>query len=437
MAGVWIKSKTYPGVRFRLHPTRKHGVGPDKYLTIFYKLDGKMVQESLGWTSKTWTESGPEGKVVKCGWTEKRAAALLAELQENQRLGTGPRTLAERREMAEQARLEAEAAKLEAEEAAQAEQALNVTWGEVWPKYIGHSQANKKPNTVRTEKLFEQHWIRPGITAKTPLRSVSPFHLEKIKARMIKDGKAPRSVEYTLALIRQVYNFCSINGLFHGGNPVTKSRVRAPRFDNRRLRYLSKDEADRLLSLLAGKSQDVHDISLLSLHSGARAGEIFALTWGDVDLDRHVLTLRDTKNGETRKAFTTAQAVEMLRNRKPIDPAPTALVFPAKGGKQIKAISKTFERAVDELGFNDGLTDSRDHVVFHSLRHSYASLLVENGTPLFVIKELLGHKDIRMTARYSHLGDNTMADAAKRLGGILGDQNDAGRVIPLRPAANQ
>lgn len=437
MAGKWIKSDKYPGVRYRSHPARKHGVGPDKYLTIFYKLDGKMVQESLGWASKTWTETGPDGKVVKSGWTEKRAAALLAELQENQRLGNGPRTLAEKRELAEQARLEAEAARLEAEVTAQAEAALNVTWGEVWPRYIEHSEANKKPNTVRTERLFEQHWVRPVITAKTPLRSVSPFHLEKLKARMLKDGKAPRSVEYTLALVRQVFNYCSINGLFHGENPVAKSRVRAPKFDNRRLRYLSKDEADRLLGRLAEKSLDVHDICLLSLHSGARAGEIFGLTWGDVDLDRSMLTLRDTKNGETRKAFITAQAVEMLRNRRPATPAPSDLVFPGQGGKQVKAISKTFERTVDELGLNEGLSDPRDHVVFHSLRHSFASLLVEDGIPLFTIKELLGHKDIRMTGRYAHLGENTMLDAAKRLGGILGGQNDTSKLIPLRPAVNQ
>lgn len=419
---IWKKSE-FPGVRFYEHETRKHGVRRDRNFYIRYKWQGKTIEEAAGWSTQ--------------GNTARSVYDLLSELKRNQKAGTPPFTLAEKRELAEQARLEAEAARLEAEEAAQAEAALNVTWGEVWPRYIEHSEANKKPNTVRTEKLFEGHWIRPVITSKTPLRSVSPFHLEKIKNRMLKDGKAPRSVEYTLALIRQVFNYCSLNSLFHGDNPVAKSRVRAPRFDNRRLRYLSKDEADRLLGRLSEKSQDVHDICLLSLHSGARAGEIFGLTWGDVDLDRSMLTLRDTKNGETRKAFVTAQAVEMLRNRRPAAAVPSDLVFPGQGGKQIKAISKTFERTVDELGLNEGLSDPRDHVVFHSLRHSFASLLVENGTPLFTVKELLGHKDIRMTARYSHLGENTMLDAAKRLGGILGGQNDAGKVIPLRPAVNQ
>jgi len=128
MANTWVKSNKYPGVRFRLHPTRKIGTNPDKYLTIFYKLDGKMIQESLGWTSKKWTELGPEGQEVKCGWTEKRAAGLLAELQENQRLGTGPRTLKEKRELADRKRVEEENARQEAE-AAQAEEAAHSLGG--------------------------------------------------------------------------------------------------------------------------------------------------------------------------------------------------------------------------------------------------------------------------------------------------------------------
>jgi integrase len=415
---IWKKSE-FPGVRFYEHDVRKHGIKKDRNYYIRYKHQGRTYEEAVGWASQ--------------GNTARSAYDLLSELKRNQKAGTPPFTLKEKCELAEHKQAKEEAARMEA---AEVEEALNVTWSEVWPRYLEHAEANKKPNTARTEKLFEAHWVRPVITANTPLRSVSPFHLEKIKAGMLKAGKSPRSIEYTLALIRQVFNFCSINGLFHGDNPVTKSRVKAPKFDNRRLRYLSKEEAARLLDRLTEKSLDVHDICLLSLHSGARAGEIFALTWGDVDMDRNILTLRDTKNGETRKAFVTAQAVAMLRNRRPAIVAPSDLVFPGQGGKQIKAISKTFERTVDELGLNDDLYDARDHVVFHSLRHTYASMLVESGVALFTVKEMLGHKDIRMTARYAHLGESTMLEAAKRLEGVLGGQAGANEIIQLRHAAN-
>ncbi|MFH1021643.1 MAG: hypothetical protein V1782_13690 [Pseudomonadota bacterium] len=71
------------GVRFYEHDTRKHGVRKDRYFAIRYQHEGKRREEGLGWSSE--------------GWTEKKAAAILAELQENHRRGSGPRTLQERR----------------------------------------------------------------------------------------------------------------------------------------------------------------------------------------------------------------------------------------------------------------------------------------------------------------------------------------------------
>ena len=84
----WIKSK-FQGVRYREHSTRKHGLLPDRYYTIFYKLDGKMIQEALGWASESWEEQ-INGERKRANWTEKRAAGVLAELQKNQSVGTGP-----------------------------------------------------------------------------------------------------------------------------------------------------------------------------------------------------------------------------------------------------------------------------------------------------------------------------------------------------------
>ena len=63
----------------------------------------------------------------------------------------------------------------------------------------------------------------------------------------------------------------------------------------------------------------------------------------------------------------------------------------------------TSERAINKLDFNDGITDSRDKVVFHTLRHTFASWLAIQGTPIYTIKELMGHKTLAMTERYSHL----------------------------------
>jgi len=161
-------------------------------------------------------------------------------------------------------------------------------------------------------------------------------------------------------------------------------------------------------------------MALLSLYCGLRAGEIFNLTWGDVDINRVTLTLRNTKSGKTRMAFMTEQVKKMfarLERRNNDD-----LVFPDRNGIRISRISNAFFRAVDDLGLNQGISDPRQQVVFHTLRHTFASWLVENGTDLYTIKELMGHSTLVMTERYSHLGQNTLQNAVRSLDRSLSNE---------------
>lgn len=78
MARPWNASK-YPGIRYRLHESRSIGTHGDRYCAIYYRLDGKRIEEGVGWES--------------AGWTEGKVNALLAELKENQRTGKRPQTL--------------------------------------------------------------------------------------------------------------------------------------------------------------------------------------------------------------------------------------------------------------------------------------------------------------------------------------------------------
>ncbi|TVM13075.1 site-specific integrase, partial [Oceanidesulfovibrio indonesiensis] len=125
-------STRYPGVRFRKHATRKHGVQFDKYFAIRYQADGKRVEEGLGWASE--------------GWSELKAANLLAELREAQRRGEGPVRLQEKRELAE-----AERKAREAEKKARAHEAI--TFEEyVKELYLPDADADKKAETMRRER---------------------------------------------------------------------------------------------------------------------------------------------------------------------------------------------------------------------------------------------------------------------------------------------
>lgn len=391
----WIKSK-HPGIRYREHDTRRHGVGnkPDRYYTIFYKLEGKMVEEAVGWASQ--------------GMTEKKAAAMLAELQENHRRGTGPRTLKEKRGLG--------AAERQEQEEQDKQTAIEtLTLADIFhTKYIPHTQANRRnTRSWKSEESLFRLWIGPIIGDK-PLSDIAPFDLEKIKKTMTKAGRAGRSIVYALAVVRQVFNYALTNDLYTGKNPAGPAgKVKRPTTDNKRLRYLSREEAPALLAELATMSRDVHDMALLSIHTGMRAGEVFSLTWADVDLAGGVLLLKDTKSNKNRPAFMTEAVKAMLQGR--TKSAPAGLVFPARNGKKIVQASDTFNRAVDKLGLNEGITDRRQKVTFHTLRHTFASWLVESGTDIYTVQELLGHSDLKLTARYAHIGENSLRAAVQRL----------------------
>ena len=403
----WITSEKYKGVRYREHATRRHGVRPDRYFMIRFQVDGGRREEALGWASE--------------GWSEQKAFLEMAKLKEAAKTGEGPSSLAEKRAAIKAKRLaeaEAEAARIAQEE----RDTLSFCRFFI-DTYMPQQRADgKSERSLVREDEFYRLWIGPAFGDK-PLKQIVPFDLERLKKCMAEKGRAARTISYCLAVVRQVFNHARRLGLYDCEPPTAK--VKKPVEDNRRLRFLTKEEADNLLAALIERSQDTHDMALVSLHCGLRAGEIFALEWGDVDMERGVLMIRGTskkagtktKSGKTRAAIMTQAVKRMLATRKRGEPQ--GLVFPGRGGKKVVQISDSFNRTVAELGLNDGVKDDRQKVVFHTLRHTYASRLVESGVDLYTVKELMGHGVIQMTERYSHLSEDTLKKAVRTMEGHL------------------
>lgn len=385
----WQKS-SYPGVRFREHKERKHGPRLDRYFSIYYQLDGKKKEEGLGWASE--------------GWSAEKASNERAQLRKAQKTGEGPRTMRERRELAE---AERQAEMLRREE----ERAQSVTMYEYfYDTYLRKAWEVKKESTCATEGSMFAIWIAPVVKCR-PFKSLAASDLENIRRSILEAGKSPRQVEYVFAVFRQVWNKARRDGYAKGKSPTTE--VELPSKDNRRMRFLTWDEAEQLLEELSVGSQQHYSMALISLYCGLRAGEIFALTWGDVDLEGETLLLKDTKSGKSRTAYMPTNVVEHMTKLGP--GKPNELVFPTKHGTMIKSISRGFFSAVDRLGLNDDVDDPRDKVVFHTLRHTYASWLVAKGVDLYTVKELMGHGSIAMTERYSHVRESALKAASKVL----------------------
>ncbi len=387
MAGQWIKTKS-TGVRYRQHATRKHGVNYDRYFTIRYKISGKEKSEGLGWASE--------------GWTERKSSAVLAELKANHTTGQGPTSLAEKREIKSQ-KEEQEARQREAEE--QRIKLENDTiLDKIFPKYC---EANNKKKSLRDEISYYRNWIGPYI-GKKRLDEIVLLDLERIRRAMEKADRAPRSIQYVKSIVRQVYNYASAHNIYSGSLP-TIHFLKKQKIDNRRQRYLEPAEAALLLDEIRKHSEQTYRICLLSLNSGMRFGEIARLQWQHIRLNNREIFVLDPKNSESRTVPMTKAIISMFESMEP--GKPNELVFPARGGGKMTAISKVFDRTVLQMGLNDGVEDRRMKAVFHSLRHSCASWLVNAGVELPVIGRILGHKSLAMTMRYSHVNDNSVQGA--------------------------
>jgi len=397
MMGKWQATK-YPGVRFREHPTRKHGVQYDKYFSVRYTLDGKRHEEAIGWASD--------------GWSAQSAAEELARLKRAHRTGEGAYSLAERREQKETKRKADDEKKKQEERDA-------LTFSQAWVSmYLPHAQTYKAKQTIRTEESYYSSWIKPVI-GDISLKGIAQLDVERVKKIMMDAAKSPKTIEHVLAIIRQVFNQANVMGVYPGGSPTEKIKI--SRNDNRRIRFLTYYEVEMLLDSLCMSSQDLYDMSLLALNCGPRAGEMHSLTWHDIDFEQGIVTFRDTKNKYVRHIPITKRVRRMLENRRAYKTS--TLVFPARNGGRRKEVSKTFERIINDLEFNAGIEDRRQRVVFHTLRHTCASWLVMAGVPLYTVKEYLGHRQISQTERYAHLAPESLKQATDALNKI-GSGND-------------
>ena len=412
------KKTNHAGLRYFDHESRKHGKKKDRYYAIRFRLDGQLHEYGIGWLSDGIPEAIHKEE-PNLGF-EDYCLKLLRQYKANVKTGTGPKSPKEKRDI-EQAKRD-----LAEQERKQAEKE-NVTFGQFMKgTYLPQSKLDKKAKTHEIEAMLYERHIADTIGALT-FPAISAFHLEKIKKTMADKKLSARTIEYTLQTIRQGFHMARKLGIYAGESPTRA--VKFPKPDNMKLRYLSIDEAEKLLAGLAAKSQSAHDMALLSLHCGLRFGEIAALTWPCVNFDQGTLAILNAKTG-SRTAYLTERTKAMLKARKqrqieaatrkarkPGHEWKKEFVFPKQSGeKGVKAqASKTFSRIVEGLGFNEGVTDRKQRVTFHTLRHTYATHLYESTHDLYLTQRSLGHATGTMTARYAKMSESRLREGAAAL----------------------
>ena len=149
---------------------------------------------------------------------------------------------------------------------------------------------------------------------------------------------------------------------------------------------------------------------ILSLKTGLRRGELFALTWHDVDMNNRVLTVRaeNAKSSRTRHIPLNNTAYTALKAWHEQCDKSNPLVFPSHNGTKLTNVKKSWASILKQAEI--------PNFRWHDMRHDFASKLVMNGVPLNTVRELCGHADMNTTLRYAHLAPEHRADAVATLG---------------------
>jgi integrase len=282
--------------------------------------------------------------------------------------------------------------------------------------YLKHIEAAHSPCTLKSYGLSLRHFLR--ITGDIPIASITPRHWDAYKTVRLKEKKttqrkcgsseeliitqqsqgkvAATTINIELRSLRAAMSTAARWELI-SKNPFEKlPLVSVPR---KAPAFLTVPDAERLLAAI--KEPWFRDIVIFAINTGMRRGELLALRWQDINFDMRIARITNradftTKSGEERIVSLNDAALAVLSRRRLASKIDT--VFTDDKGNPAKwdSVSHKFKRVIRRAGLPEAL-----HL--HSLRHSFASLLVGSGTSLFTVSKLLGHSTTKTSEIYSHL----------------------------------
>ncbi|MDO9622366.1 MAG: tyrosine-type recombinase/integrase [Pseudomonas sp.] len=268
-----------------------------------------------------------------------------------------------------------------------------------------------------------------------PLDEIDARLIERLRTAWLTAGLAPASANRNMTRLRGVLTRAVEWGVLEV-HPLVK--VKRLKVDRRgRVRYLTPDEEKALRQAMADReavicaerdsanewrrarkkelmpdlgtqyfADHLRPLVVTSINTGMRRGEVFNLTWTDIDLKNKIITVEGvtSKSGQTRHIPMNKEVAETL-TRWNKQSNGQGFVFPGKDGKRIDNVTKSWA----------GLLALAKIEAFrwHDLRHTFASKLVMAGVPLNTVRELLGHSDLTMTLRYAHLAPDSKASAVE------------------------
>jgi integrase len=306
-----------------------------------------------------------------------------------------------------QARTELEARKTQAREHRKAiangeAPPTEETFTQVAKRYLGYQEKRRKAGAISEQELVRQQ----GIMEKHLLPFFGPLKIANIRRSKLnayiesRTGQAAAGtiikeanvLKHLFALACDEWEIISLN---------PAKRLKLPEAPEGRTRHLDPQE---LRTLLEACPPWLRPIVGLAVSTGMRRGEFLRISWKDVDVKASRILLAITKNGKPRYAYLNQLSHQVIASLQPEEHKPADKLFP---DVTPAGVTVAFIRACRTAGIED--------FSIHDLRHTYASQLRMRGADLHTVGQLLGHKDLRMTARYAHLNPGFLGDAAGKL----------------------
>jgi integrase len=280
-----------------------------------------------------------------------------------------------------------------------------------------------------------------GFLMSQPVEDLSSIELEQWRTKRMREGRKAATINRLIVALKASVNW-AVNHDLIKENPLSRLYRLKETDSNVKIRYLSDEERERLMTALGEREKRIRDdrqshnkrltqrerettaelsgkfadylkpMVLISLYSGLRRGSLFGLKWNDIDFFTRTMTIRPD-NSKPEKALQlpmNSVVVETLSTWKEqnLPMEDDSLLFPSPvSGGELNNVKKSWANLLKDAQINN--------FRWHDMRHDFASQLVMKGIDLNTVRELMGHADMKMTMRYAHLAPSSKLRAVEVL----------------------
>ena len=249
-------------------------------------------------------------------------------------------------------------------------------------------QTERQAAVAAAYRLIQEYQTAEPISREEKAPTLTS--IQEQVAQWQQEGLAASTINKRLAAIRKD----------HPNLPFKLPRLREPKG---RVRWLTRTEENQLVQVMQEVDPDVTDLCLLALYTASRRSEVLRLTAGQVRLDAGFLEIEQYKTNLFKSVPIHDTIRPILLRRLSVSPGRTSALFPDLTPNRVSYVWDVVRRRIP------GMEDAR----FHDLRHTAASRMVQAGVSMAVVKEMLGHANVKSTQIYAHLApDNLCAGCA-------------------------